>query len=289
MKRCTFIFLLFCFTNSIFSQSDSTKIKRFRGFYVNSYYPFQIYNQYVNEERYSKEDDYKYEIKNFSFQTPAIGLGYVLNKHPFFIKTDINYWYGTKKLDDYFSLSSNDIDSPEPRGGSVPPGFNTMKIGDRYYKMKDHITGTLNLHYIDIGFAMGGNLSPNIRLFAGWRANVLKKYNYKAKLDREASQYQVIGFYDQYWTKDSLVAVENVQYKDHEIKALSGQDFSSNVYFDTGISVNFKIGKQLFLADLMYETNRTLFQSYGAMSKYVTFRLAYVFYYKTYFGKKLAN
>jgi hypothetical protein len=204
-----------------------------------------------------------------------------------FIKTDFNYWYGSKQLNDNFSFNSVDKDAADPYDSFTAYPTNYPPVGSRYYKIKDHYSGNINFHYFDIGFALTGNITRFLRIYSGWRLNYLMKNKWAAKVKREASLYEIKRYNSQYDRVDSLIGVENIEYNGDEAASKSTQRFNGNMLYNLGINANFRIRGKLFFIDLLYET--TYFQlatTYGSQSNCVTFKFAYVFNYSTYFGKK---
>ncbi|MBK7667740.1 MAG: hypothetical protein IPJ32_10600 [Sphingobacteriaceae bacterium] len=262
----------------------------FRGFYANSYFPYGLPSYYYYSGRYSEGYFFKFDTKPYKFQTPGIGVGYVLSRHALFIKTDFNYWYGTKNLNDDFSFRSDDKNTKDPyQSFPVLTASGQLQgsddpVGHRYYRIKDHYSGSINIHYFDIGFAITGNITRFLRMYSGWRINWMMKYSYKGKIDREASLYEVKKYVSQYERIDSLIQVENLEYKNKEVEAKSVQELSSFIFYNFGLNANFRIKKQLFFVDLIYETNRFLPAQQGTLVKSVTFKLAYVFKYSTDIG-----
>ena len=289
MKKIILAIFFFFLIQILSANKDSTKIKKFRGFYATCYYPYSGGYDYRTRDRYSDDSELKYEEKDFSVRTPNRGFGYILNKHPFFIRTDVSYSYGSKKLNDKFGGNSEDIN-----GGIGENQYNNMSIyfsngdmvGKRYYKYSDEIKGRIDLHYLDINMALGGNVVPWFRPYMGWRLTLLMDEKYRATQQRTASLYEIKAYTSQSSTRDSLIETTNLEYKDERVKSLSNQFLSHNIYTSFGFCSNFKIAKQLFFAELQYDYNAIFLFRFDLQRNYFLFRLGYVFNYSTYFGKK---
>lgn len=268
----------------MFARKDSTRLNNFRGFYVNSYYPYKLFGYYSESVKYPSYPLYEFDTKLYRFQTPGIGIGYVLNKNAWFIKTDINYWYGFKHLHDDFSFNADDKNSRNTF--SSFPSIEPPAIGSRYYKIKDHIEGSLRMHYFDIGFAITGNITRCFRIYSGWRINFLLNHSYKAEIKREASLYQVMRYTAPYWHTDSVIEVEYLKYNDKEAESKLNQNISGSFFYNLGFNANFRIKKQLFFMDLLFETTSFALVSDGSQAGCATFKLAYVFNYSTNCSRK---
>lgn len=289
MKFSKVVILVFTITGSVFSKSDSLKFKNFRGFYLNSYYASYQGGTYIPDQGLKFPDtgeEYHYDFKKYSYQTPAIGIGYVLNKHPFFIKTDINYWFGSIQLDEKIISKWTTDDQLI----YIPwPGSSPYPIGFRYYKNTDYIKGYLNVNNFDISFLVSGNITRNFRIYYGWRINFLVQYSFMATMNRESSLYEVVAWTSPYTSRDSLIVTGYQEYKNKAVKDKSIYSLSRKGYFDFGICYNFRIRKELFIAEVQYELSHFPFQLYsprGLIYDCYTAKLAYVFNYSTYFGNK---
>ena len=291
MKRTISFIFLIATTFSLNAQKDSLKkekLRDFHGVYFTSYYSMGGEDHFVFS-KYSETEIYDYEARNFEIKTPNFGIGYVLNKREFFIRTDVSYSYGSKKLDDKYGGNSTSINGPS-QGSEITP----MSIyysagsytGKTYYKYNDHVKGKLNLHYFDIGMVLGGNMLPYFRLYSGWRYRALAQKKYKAVQDRTASQYLITGYTSQNSLKDSLIETVQVQYKNDDIDNLSRQSLGGSLYMTFGFCANFKIKKNIFMLEMQYDYNGVLFLRPEYSRDYTSLKLSYVFKYSTNIAKK---
>lgn len=277
---------MFCFVSSALSKSDSLKFVNFRGFYFNTYYPYKVSGTYMDNDKYPEYYFYQFDSYGYKHQSPGIGFGYVINHREVFLKTDINYWFGSKELNHDVSFSATDKNSADPYQSFPTFGNLYPPVGSRFYKIKDHYSGKINFHYFDIGFAVTGNITRFLRIYSGWRINYMLKYKYDAKVNREASLYEIKKYNSQYDRVDSLIQVENLEYTGEEAASKSTQRFSNFIFYNLGLNANFRIKKQLFFVDVLIEPPVFVLSPNGAMATCYTFKLAYVFNYSTYFGSK---
>lgn len=284
VKRFVFLTLFITGCSLASARKDSTRLTNFRGFYVSTYYPYRFNSYYSQTGKYSDYYYTKFELKDYQPQTPGIGFGYGLSRNALFIKTDFNYWYGTKSLNDYFNFTAEDKEAIDPYSSFGYSPFSYPSVGYRYYKIKDHYTGTIKFHYFDIGFAVTGNITRFLRLYSGWRINHLMKYSYKAKIDRTASLYEVKRYNSQYDRVDSLLQTENMEYTNRAAEGKSVQTTGSFVFYNFGLNANFRIKKQLFFIDLVYESSRITPIQEGVIVNCLTFKLAYFFRYSNELG-----
>jgi hypothetical protein len=284
MKRSIFFILLVlnCFLLS--ANRDSTRLTSFRGLYLNTYYPHFFGGSYVDYyQKFSIDyEQFYYNTEKYYSQTPALGIGYVISYKGFFIKADVNYWHGTKTIN--YSTShkyTTDGSIMDPR-----PGSEALSPGTKYHITKDHIYGKLNINHLDLSFALAGNISRLFRIYFGTRLNFVASHNLKAKMDRTIGNYEVLYKTSQYYSHDTLLNTKYEYYSDNSIEKVHNIDVGEKVFFDFGICYNFRIKKQLFMADLAYETNRlNMLNRYGLSYSAITFKVSYVFKYSTYFGE----
>lgn len=288
MKRSGFLIFILCVSLSLSSQKDSLKFANFRGIYFNTYFANYLGGSYIDPyQKFPNDgDDYHYDIKRYSFQAPAIGIGYVINWNGFFIKTDFNYRYGKIDLDEVI-VSKWTIDD---KFISPPwPGSSPMAIGTRYYKNIDRIKGYMNVSSFDVSFVLSGNITRNFRIYHGFRWNCFTYYSFNATMNRESSLYEVVAWTSAYTSKDSLISTGYQRFENKEAKDKSIYTLSKKSFFDVGLCYNFRIRKQLFIAEVQYETNHFpvfLRLSYGGWNySSFTVKLAHVFKYSRYFGK----
>lgn len=291
MKENLVFILLFALSFSLNAQRDSIKkekLRDFRGVYITSYYSLGGEDHYVFS-KYSDHWKYALQSRNFEFKSPNIGIGYVLNKREFFIRTDISYSFGSKKLDDTYGGNSKSIN-----GRSEYYELNPMSIyysggsykGAIYYRYKDYLKGKLNLHYVDLGMVLGGNMLPYLRLYSGWRYQALVLKKFSAIQDRTAERFMVIGYTSQSTIKDSLIETSYLQYKNDEIENLSNQDLAGSFYLTFGFCGNFKIKKQMFMFEMQYDYNGMIFRRPEYSRDYMSIKLSYLIDYSTDFGNK---
>ncbi|MBP7809459.1 MAG: hypothetical protein KA163_09210 [Bacteroidia bacterium] len=284
MKRISFIILFVILSQLLLARKDSARFTNFHGFYFNTYYSHYLNIYYASYSKYDNSYNSLFEIKPYKYQTPAVGIGYILNYKGLFLKLDLNYWNGTKALDDYFSFNSEDKNARDPYKSFSAVGNQYPSVGYRYYKVKDHYSGLINLHYFDFGLVFTGNITRFLRIYSGIRASFLMKEKYKATIDRKASLYEVKRYVSQYNRVDSLIEEENIQYKNDDAARKSVQTFDGYLFYNIGVNANFRIKRQLFCADLVFETNHWLPLSGGVLAYGITFKLSYVFKYSTDFG-----
>lgn len=285
--------LLACIIANTFlsvARQDSLKLKNFHGAYFNLYYAPKMVSFYENHSKYSNEYNNKFEILKYNFQTPAIGIGYVLNYKGLFIKTDFNYWFASKDIDARFAFNSKDKNSKD-NYDSFTSGwdlwqYQTLPVGSQFYKINDHYTGKLNIHYYDISIALTGNITRFLRLYSGFRFNQVLTYNYNGKIERNASLYEVKSYVSQYQRVDSLISTENITYENKAMKNMSTQNVTDYFFYNLGLNFNFRIKSQVFMVDMLYETNRLSFQHEGPVSKGFTVKLGYVFYNPSKFSEE---
>jgi hypothetical protein len=285
VKKSFFFIFLFFISLSIFARKDSTRFSSFRGFYLNTYYPYYTGGNYYDPyEKFSIDyEQYYYDGLTYYSQTPAVGIGGVMSWKGLFIKGDINYWHGTKAIN-YRSSHSYDMN------GNLmdrDPWDNALAPGTKYSKYDDHIHGKLNLNHIDISAALTGNISRRFRMYLGFRMSYIISHSLKAELDRTVKTYQVLYTTSQYWSHDTLLETKNETYSNKNIESAHNVSVNTLGFLNFGFSYNFRIMKQLFMADLVIETSRlSIFENYGFDYGAATFKIAYVFNYSTRFGKK---
>lgn len=290
MKRISFIILFLLLSQFLLARKDSLKhgpIKNFRGLYATAYYGMAGMPNY-RYSKYSNFSDYDLAARNFKVKIPNIGIGYILSHSAFFIRTDLSYCFGSKELNETYYGNSTKID-----GSAANFEINGMSIyyssgsynGKTYYKFEDKVKGTLNLHYTDLGMVLGGNFTPNFRLYSGWRVSHIFKQNYRAVQKRKADSYLITGYTSQSTIKDSFLESTQIEFKNNDLGSINGQVLESQLYMTFGFCYNFNIKKNLFLIEAQYDYNGVLFSRQEFSQDYFIFKLSYVFKYSTDFGE----
>lgn len=289
MKKLVSFIIFLIAAQFLIARQDSlkkTRIGNFRGLYTTIYYGYQGNSRFVFS-RYLQTSDYDYAARNYKFKTPNLGVGYVLSHGAFFIRTDLSYCYGSKEINENYSGNNKDINGPtglyEFNAQSIY--FSGSLIGTQYYKFDDQIKGSLNLHYVDFGMVLGGNITRNFRLYSGWRIAYLAKSNYKVVQKRKADSYIITGHPSPTSVKDSFIETTQLEYKDKGIP-FNSQILESQVYTTIGFCVNLNIKNRLFLIEGQYDYNGIFLLSQEFSQDYVLVKLSYVFKYSTYFGNK---
>lgn len=282
------IILIILFVTSCFSLSarrDSPRFASFRGFYINTYYSHFEGGTYI--DYYQKfpidYEQFYYNGQKYYNQTPALGIGGIMSLKGLFIKGDVNYWYGSKAIN-YRSSHRYTMDGQlaDPSGWSPP-----LTPGTKYYRVEDHIHGRLNINHLDISCAVTGNITRSFRIYLGLRLNYIISHNLKAGLERATKNYQVLYSTSEYSSHDTLLSTSYEYYSDKEIEKVHSISVDKKTFINLGFCYNFRIKKQLFMTDLVFEKNSLKpFNNYGFIYGAITFKLSYVFKYSTNFGDK---
>ncbi len=289
MRICVLFFIILNTFLSV-ARHDSLKLKNFYGVYFNLYYAPKLVSYYENHSKYSDEYNYRFEVQKYNYQSPAFGIGYVLNYKGLFIKTDFNYWFASKDIDSRFQFYSNDKNGKNYydsfSSSWTYSQYGTLPVGSKFYKINDHYTGRLNIHYYDISMVLTGNITRFLRLYSGFRFNQVLMYNYNGRIERDASLYEVKKYVNQYQRVDSLISTEIITYENKAMKEMAVQNVSDYFFYNLGLNFNFRIKSQVFMVDMLYETNRLSFQPDGPIAKGFTVKLAYLMNNVSFFGNR---
>lgn len=285
MKRISFIILFLILSQFLLARKDSTRFSSFRGFYINSYYAHFLGGSYL--DYYQKfpidYEQFYYNGETYYNQTPALGIGGIMSLKGLFIKGDVNYWYGSKAIN-YRSSHRYTMDGQlaDPNGWNQP-----LSTGTKYYRVDDHIRGKLNINHLDVCLALTGNITRSFRIYLGLRLNYVISHNLKAKLERTTKHYQVLYRSSEYTSHDTLLSTSYEDFSDKEIEKVHSISVDKKAFLNFGFCYNFRIKKQLFTTDLVFETNQTnIFYNYGFLYSAITYKISYVLRYSTSFGKK---
>ncbi len=277
MRKVLLFIVLSLFSVKAFSSNPPDNgVKKFRGFYVNLFYPIiDRINKPCNPLICNDESE-AFNRTPFSFRTPNIGAGYAIKYRAWFVRTDVSFCYGYKNIDYNYIFDSWNMDDKTEHSRNL--FANAMpSVGSRYYSIDETYKGKINFYYINTNMALGVNIRKGFTLYTGWCTNNLIKYNYEKSLTRHGTNYEVISNNEQNHTFQAVdVGEADNSFSKEEIVKRINQDLRSDYYLNVGVNRSFTLGngKRIFFYEFQFDYNVL---SQKTKTHLITFKLAYVF------------
>lgn len=275
-------FLIFIFSLSLLSSKafhndpPDNGIKKFRGFYVNLFFPIIDYVKKpctLNEP--CNDDEELFNRTPFNVRTPNIGLGYIVRLQRFFVRTDVSFMYANKKIEYAYNFDAYNMGDQTSHGNLFE---STMpSVGSKYFTINETYTGNINFYYLSINMGVGVALKKGFSIYTGWNINNLLKYNYDKSLDRFGEQYQVISNNTFNNTFQAVhVSDQTASFTKKEIAKRINQSLNTDMYLSLGVNRSFLLGSHLFFTE--FQVDYHMFAD-KTQKHLISFKLGYVFKY----------
>ena len=233
-------------------------------------------------ERYEEETVIKYtDALTYNFRSPEIGIGYVMKKREFFIRTDLSYSYAEKIVENY----NVGFYSEDSQGRKILSYFNFHynygNVGDKYYWINNTYKGKISVNYLNISMTVGAKVRPNFSLFMGWNLNTALSTKFHGSISKVVNQYRIDSIHQASGYKYySLVGTESETMdvnKENQVFSVA-----TDFYLTSGFNYNFAIKDYLFFVEGS--------GGYGILNRYykkylINLKVGYVFKYSTDFGE----
>ena len=255
-----FWILAFLLPNFIIGQDSIIKPKR-NQIYFSLEARYNFYTSGLYQTKYADGSWAHIKGADFNFKTPAFGFGHIFSNHNLFLRNEISFWYGLKKV--------NYSDEASPRTG--PPAAAGTIVTRNY----DYFKGNVDYFNIDWDIAFGIGRRSKLGMFIGFKRNFIPYYSVAGELQRTIVSYQDNWNYAPPTNRTEYVEI----YQGNEIKKVWSQSIYGTTYINIGFSMNFKINESSYFSELTLSVPYPIFYNEFEMH-FVKLKVA------KYFGSK---